>query len=117
VVVADTAEFGSLGDARRPIWTADLSGDGRTDVLFYAPDTQHWWRGASEGTRLQWSVVLNTTKYGEVVHGHVTCVADFTGDGMADVLSYSPSERTWSLGSSRPEDGLLLWRPIVSTLP
>ena len=38
------ATFGDVTDGR-PVWAADFTGDGRTDVLLYNPRDDNWWLG------------------------------------------------------------------------
>jgi len=34
--------FGNLAD-RRPFWTGDFNGDGKSEILFYYPGDRNWW--------------------------------------------------------------------------
>jgi Papain family cysteine protease/FG-GAP-like repeat len=94
----NTAGFGQVGDGR-PIWTADFTGDGRADVLFYYPGDMNWWLGTFAGTQLSWNLADNTAGFGQVGDGRPIWTADFTGDGRADILFYYPGDMNWWLGT------------------
>ncbi len=95
--VGNTAGFGNLADGR-PIWTGYLRGVFRTDILFYYPGDQNWWLGTLQGNKLQWSLVSNTSGFGQVWDGRPVWVDDFNGGGF-DVLFYHPGDQNWWLGT------------------
>jgi hypothetical protein len=97
-LAGNTAGFGNLADGR-PIWTADFSGSGAHEVLFYFPGDQNWWLGSFSNGNLTWNLAGNTAGFGQVWDGRPFRVADFTGNGKADVLFYFPGDHNWWLGS------------------
>jgi hypothetical protein len=106
-LAGNTNNFGQVGDGR-PIWVADFTGDGRADVLFYYPGDGNWWLGTMEPNKqLAWSLAGNTNNFGQVGDGRPIWVADFTGDGRADVLFYYPGDGNWWLGTMEPNKQLL----------
>ncbi|MFZ0159793.1 MAG: M12 family metallopeptidase [Kineosporiaceae bacterium] len=113
VEVGDTTGFGDLDDGR-PIWVGDFTGNGTTDVLFYYPGDDNWWLGELAGGQLTWSLVGNTVGFGHAINdGRPFWVGDFTGNGSADVLFYSPGDRNWWLG--QVGNGQLTWSLVGNT--
>jgi hypothetical protein len=94
----NTSGFGNLADGR-PIWAADFLGSGAREVLFYFPGDRNWWLGSFNNRVLNWSFVGNTSGFGQVWDGRPFWIADFTGDGKADVLFNFPGDHNWWLGS------------------
>ncbi len=112
-LAGNTAGFGQVADGR-PIWTADFAGTGRTDVLFYFPGDKNWWLGQFDANnKLVWSLAGNTAGFGQVWDGRPFRIADFTGDGKADVLFYFPGDHNWWLGSFAGSQ--LQWRLAGNT--
>ena len=105
-LVGDTSGFGDLDDGR-PIWVGDFTGNGSADVLFYYPGDRNWWLGEVVNGQLGWSLVGNTTGFGQVADGRPIWVGDFTGNGSADVLFYYPGDRNWWLGGGERSAGLV----------
>lgn len=58
-LAGNTAGFGQVWDGR-PFWTADFTGDGKTDVLFYFPGDGNWWLGKFTGNQMNWFFAGNT---------------------------------------------------------
>jgi hypothetical protein len=114
-LVGNTAGFGNLADGR-PIWTANFTGSGGTDVLFYYPGDDNWWLGSITGGQLTWSLVGNTLGlFGHAINdGRPFWVGDFSGSGGADVLFYSPGDDNWFLGSITA--GQLTWQLVGNTV-
>lgn len=110
--VGNTQGFGNLADGR-PIWVGDFTGTGADQVLFYAPGDQNWWLGSFASGELSWSLVGNTTGFGQVWDGRPIWTADFTGDGRTDVLFNFPGDQNWWLGSFA--SGQLSWSLAGST--
>ena len=67
-------------------------------MLFYSPGDQNWWLGTFNGTTLSWNLAGNTRGFGNTA-GDPTWTGDFTGNGHADVLFYSPGDQNWWLGT------------------
>jgi hypothetical protein len=81
---------------------ADVTGDGRADLLSYRPSTGAWWLSAAraDGTfAAPRHVATYVTRTGWESH----LVADLTGNGFADLLSYHPGKGTWWLSSPRTD--------------
>ncbi|MCY4725922.1 VCBS repeat-containing protein [Nocardioides sp. STR2] len=97
-LAGNTAGFGQVWD-KRPFWTGDFTGDGKTDVLFYYPGDKNWWLGRFDATaKLNWNLAGNTTGFGQVADGRPFWIGDFAGDHRADVLFYYPGDKNWWLG-------------------
>jgi len=98
-LAGNTSGFGNLADGR-PIWVANFAGTGKTDILFYYPGDRNWWLGQfSIINQLTWNLAGNTSGFGQVWDGRPFWIADFTGDGRADVLFHYPGDKNWWLGS------------------
>ena len=96
--VGNTRGFGNLAD-RRPIWSADFTGTGTADILFYSPGDKNWWLAQFVNGQMQWTFVGNTIGFGQVWDGRPFYTGDFTGDGKADVVFHSPGDRNWWRGA------------------
>jgi hypothetical protein len=59
--VGNTTGFGNLADGR-PVWTADFTGSGTTDVLFYYPGDYTWWLGSMTDGCLTWREIAEGVK-------------------------------------------------------
>jgi hypothetical protein len=73
---------------------ADVTGDGRAELLSYHPSNGTWWMTSvrSDGSfRSPRLLATYTTRSGWGAH----LAADVTGDGRAELLSYHPSNGTW----------------------
>ncbi|HET8955114.1 MAG TPA: VCBS repeat-containing protein [Solirubrobacterales bacterium] len=108
--------FGDIWDGR-PFWIGDFDGDGKADVLFYAPADGNWWLGSHDGAKLAWSLAgntLSTPNFGDIWDGRPFWVGDFSGAGRAEVLFYTPGDGNWWRGS---HDGTaLVWADDGNTL-
>lgn len=89
--------FGNLAD-RRPFWTGDFNGDGKSEILFHYPGDHNWWLGTFNGNTLTWSLAGNTAGFGNVADGRPIWAADFAGNGKTDILFYFPGDKNWWLG-------------------
>jgi hypothetical protein len=99
-LAGNTRGFGHAINDGRPFWIADFNGDRRSDVLFYYPGDDNWWLGTFSGTTLRWSLAGNTRGFGHAINdGRPFWVADFNGDGKAEVLFYYPGDDNWWLGT------------------
>ena len=79
-LVSQSAGFGNLLDGQHPIWTADFSGAGHLQVMFYYGGDGHWWLGDISGGQLQWRLVSESAGFGNLQDGkHRFWTADFSG--------------------------------------
>jgi hypothetical protein len=93
------ASFGNRGEAFEETFAADFTGDGRTDVAIHDRQTGEWWIGRSTGTgftKERWATSFgNRGRDAEDVF-----VADFNGDGRADVAIHDRETGAWYVGIS-----------------
>lgn len=85
------------------LFTGDVNGDGKMDVIFYYGGNGDVWAGLSDGTNLNWSRASNLAPatYGNLLDGaHQLFTGDFNGDHETDVAFYSSSDNTVWLGTS-----------------
>lgn len=80
-----------------PSWTGDFTGSGRSQLLCCSSG-QNLGLGTATGTSIGWALA-GTAPSGVSPQSIVTWVGDFTGDGRAQIMSYSPGDRTWRLGT------------------
>jgi hypothetical protein len=111
-LVGNTAGFGNMADGR-PIWTADFSGDGREDVLFFYPGDHNWWLGRLESGQFAWSHIGNTAGFGQVADGRPIWTGRFSAPDRREVLFYYPGDHNWWLGHF--DGGQLAWRLVGNT--
>jgi hypothetical protein len=81
---------------------ADMTGNGRADLVSYHPSNGSWWITSSrpDGTfHAPRRLTTYTTRTGWTAH----LAADMTGNGRAELVSYHPSNGSWWLTSSRPD--------------
>jgi hypothetical protein len=96
-----------------PTWIGDFTASGHSQVLFYSPGDQNWWLGSYANGQLQWSLISNTTGFGNTA-GDPTWVGDFTASGHSQVLFYAPAPNlVWWLGSYA--NGQLQWSLISNS--
>ena len=105
--------FGNLAD-KRPFFTGDFNGDGKSEILFYTPADSNWWLGTFIGRTLTWSLAGNTAGFGNLADGRPIWTADFAGTGRTDILFYSPGDRNWWLGQF-DASGNLTWNLAGNT--
>ena len=96
--IGNTAGFGQVWDGR-PIWIADFTGGGTSDILFYYPGDYNWWLGTIVNNQLQWAHAGNTAGFGQVWDGRPIWIGDFTGGGTSDIVFYFPGDTNWWLGT------------------
>jgi hypothetical protein len=104
-------DFGDNIADGRPFWTADFTGSGQTEILFYYPGDGNWWLGP-----LGWSYAGNTLgkdpggpNFGQIWDGRPFWIGDFLGIGRAQVLFYFPGDGNWWLGSYDGSVGRFTW--------
>ncbi len=93
------SNFGNRGADVEETFAADFTGDGRTDVAVHDLPSGNWFVGASTGTNFavtQWVRGFGTR--GRTVEE--VFVADFTGDGRADVAIHDRQSGEWFVGRS-----------------
>jgi subtilisin family serine protease len=91
--------FGNRGPELEDVFVADFTGDGRADVAVHDRPTGQWWIGRSTGSGLvveRWATNFGTR--GRDVE--TIFVADFTGDGRADVAVHDRQTGDWHVGVS-----------------
>lgn len=71
----------------------DVTGDGRIDALIYNASWGHWYVARSNGTDLDAFTQWNPVMYGPTSTAQF--IADVTGDGAADAVTYYPSDGNW----------------------
>jgi hypothetical protein len=81
---------------------ADVTGNGRAEVLSYHPGNGSWWR-TSARTDGSLATPRRVATYGTRTGWGTHLAADFTGDGRADLLSYRPSTGAWWLSPARSD--------------
>jgi FG-GAP-like repeat len=79
-------QFGQ-GGVDRPV-PADYDGDGKADVAAYRPTTAYWylWQSTAGAAAIQWGVANPNL----ISNGEQPAVADYDGDGKADLTTYGP---------------------------
>jgi hypothetical protein len=89
---------GAIGYATKTGWqthlAADVTGDGRADLLSYLPRRGRWSVTTSRDDA--WFDDPRTlTTYGTTTGWQTHLAADVTGDGRAELLSYHPARGRW----------------------
>jgi hypothetical protein len=81
---------------------ADVTGNGRADLLSYHPARGRWWITSSrrDGT-FEPPKLLTTYNTRDGWEAHLA--ADVTGNGRADLLSYHPARGRWWITSARAD--------------
>ena len=110
-LVGNTNNFGSLWPNSR-FFTGYFNGVFRSDILFYHPADGNWWLGTLAGTHLTWSLVGNTSGFGNLTHVPIR-QGFFKGSGGIDLLFYQPGDGNWWLGSV--SGGNLGWTGVGNT--
>ncbi len=102
------SQFGTRGSDIEEIFVADVDGDGRMDVVIHDRQVGAWWVGRSTGSGLV--LELWATGFGTRPSVERAYVADFTGDGRADVAIHDTSTGQWWVGRSTGRSfGLEAW--------
>jgi hypothetical protein len=84
---------------------ADVTGNGRADLLSYHPTRGRWWITSSRDDGSGFEAPELLTTYGTTSGWEAHLAADVTGNGRADLLSYHPSKGRWWITSARDEGG------------
>jgi hypothetical protein len=92
---------------------ADVTGNGRADLLSYYPSKGRWWVTSSNPDGTFQAPRLLTT-YATTTGWDTHLAADVTGNGRADLLSYYPSKGRWWVTSSNP-DGIFDLPRLLTT--
>ena len=83
-MASNTLASGNLIDWNHRLYTADVNGDGKLDVVSYNAATGAWNVGISGGTTLTWSAGGNTASSGDLVgFGHLLWFGNFDGTAKA----------------------------------
>lgn len=91
--------FGTGAPDRERIFVADVTGDGKADVLIHDRVSGGWWIGRSTGAGFAvepWASGFGT---GSAEREQVF-VVDVTGDGRADVVIHNRASGGWWVGRS-----------------
>ena len=113
-LAGNTAGFGQLADGR-PIWSGNFQGGSQADVLFYSPGDRNWWLGTlNSQNQLTWSLVGNTSGFGQLADGRPFWTGNFQGGSQTDILFYYPGDRNWWLGTLNSQNQLT-WRLVGNT--
>jgi hypothetical protein len=90
--------------------TADMTGDGYTEILSYHESSGRWWMTSVDvdGTATQTLLATYGTRSGWDAH----LAADVTGDGSAELLSYHASSGRWWMTSL---DGSTATQTLLTT--
>jgi GxGYxY sequence motif in domain of unknown function N-terminal/GxGYxYP putative glycoside hydrolase C-terminal domain/FG-GAP-like repeat len=98
---SSTTGMGNLIDLNHRLYTADVNGDGKLDVVSYDAATGDWNLGVSNGTTLAWSAGGSTSSHGDLVDfAHLLWLGDFDGTGKAAPLFYSASDGNFWMADS-----------------
>jgi hypothetical protein len=92
---------------------ADVTGNGRADLLSYYPSKGRWWITSSNPDGTFQTPRLLTT-YATTTGWDTHLAADVTGNGRADLLSYYPSKGRWWITSSNPDGTFQNPRPLTT---
>jgi hypothetical protein len=95
-------------------WVGRFEGGTAQQILYYSPARHVWYLGrATASGALTFTLVGDTTGFGDLDDGRPFWVGDFTGNGTTDVLFYYPGDDNWWLGSM--VGGALTWSFVGNT--
>ena len=107
----NTLSIGKLTDGR-PLWVGDFDGDGRDDLLMYAPAEGVWWVAAHTDGQLKWAPAGTTPTFGNVADGRPTWTGSFNRKGQDQLFSYLSADGHCWLGGY---DGTTLGWTLAAT--
>ena len=76
----------------------DFTGSGKTEILFYTPKDGDWWLGHFSDTHMDWTLVGNTSGFGNLLEDHRFWLGHFTNLDQIDLLFYTAADGNWWLG-------------------
>ncbi|WP_344252439.1 M12 family metallopeptidase, partial [Terrabacter carboxydivorans] len=89
-------------------WVGRFEGGTAQQLLYYSPARHVWYLGRSTAAgALTFTLVGDTSGFGDLDDGRPFWVGDFTGNGTTDVLFYYPGDDNWWLGTMN--GGALTW--------
>ena len=116
-LVGNSVGFGSLTDGKHPTLTADFTGAGHAQLLFYYAGDGNWWLGDMAGGQLQWTLVSESAGFGDLMDGqHPTWAADFSGVGHAQILFYYAGDEPMVAGRCARWRVAVEWSPMYTVL-
>jgi hypothetical protein len=98
---ANTATLGDLRDWNHRLYTVDVDGDGKLDVVSYDAGSGTLQVGHSNGQSLAWSSAGNVSGYGDLVDpSRLMFFGDFDGNGKQEPLFYYSGDGNWWMSQS-----------------
>jgi hypothetical protein len=76
----------------------DFTGSGHTEMLFYTPQNGDWQLGHFSDTHMHWTLVGNTSGFGNLLEDHRFWLGHFTNPTQIDLLFYTVADSNWWLG-------------------
>ena len=100
-VASNTTASGNLIDWNHRLYTADVNGDGRLDLVSHNAVTGDWSLGVSSGSSLAWSAGGNTASYGDLADfEHFLSFGNFDGTKNQAPLFYAGKNGNFDMGDS-----------------
>lgn len=90
-----------------------FTGSGRSELLFYYPESGEWWLGSFSDNQLHWQLANNSASFGNLLEGHKFWVGNFTSSQQLDLLFYYPGDGNWWFG--RFTETQLNWKLVGNT--
>src|SRR5256885_1613272 len=75
-----------------------FTASGRSELLFYYPQSGEWWLGSLSNDQLHWKLAGNTAGFGNLADGRPFWTGNFTGSDRTEILFFSPRDQHWWLG-------------------
>jgi hypothetical protein len=76
----------------------NFTGSGHTEILFYASNDGDWWLGHFSDTQMDWTLVGNTSGFGNLLEDHRFWFGHFSNPDQIDLLFYTAADGNWWLG-------------------